>query len=466
MNFATNKDLYKVLFKIGIVLYVVLLIMAVLFYKERSIFLDNSFFLFEILRNDAVTIQRYRFIVVLVEWLPLLAAKLSFSLKSVMIIYSVSFSLYYFFCYLLCGVLFKNYRVALVLLLLNCLIITHTFFWGLSELIQGMGLMMPLLAMLSAPRSSGFRALHYFVTIIAATTIAFAHPLTLFPFMFAVIFLLMIKESDVEKKPIIFSGVMFLIAFAIKKIWFTDAYDANSMAATGNIVKLFPDYLSLYSNQHFISNWWSIYYWIPISSLLIIITYLVSKQWWLLSLFLCSTIGYILLINIAYPASDTHDFYIENMYLPISIMLGFPLVYHVIPLFNKAKLGLLILFVLIMFTSVIRIYNQKKFYTARIDWLRGFISQNKNVKVLASSKIAPPHTILMTWATPYEFWLLSTVENNQTASIILSEDPSSLLWGTEHAKGFLTTWGLFDYNTLNPLYFKFQDTASNYKFVQ
>ena len=138
----------KKLYKVGLLIFSVLILLSVLFYKERTVFLDNAYFLFQMTKNADFCIQRNRFISVLPQILPLIAIKLSLPLKVVSLLFSLGYALYHFSCYLLCGLL-RSYRLAIALLFIQTLIVTNTFFWHLSELQAGISLSLVVFALLT-----------------------------------------------------------------------------------------------------------------------------------------------------------------------------------------------------------------------------------------------------------------------------------------------------------------------------
>ena len=71
----------------GIVLYFILIVLSVLFYKERTIMFDTAFQLFQILRNDNFAIQVNRFGSAITQAFPLYTSRLNFSLETITIIY-------------------------------------------------------------------------------------------------------------------------------------------------------------------------------------------------------------------------------------------------------------------------------------------------------------------------------------------------------------------------------------------
>ena len=79
----------------GIFSYVILFILALLFYRERVIFLDMAFHLFYILKDNDLAIQNFRFGACFTQLFPYLGQKLGFSLDNIAKLYSSGFVLYY-----------------------------------------------------------------------------------------------------------------------------------------------------------------------------------------------------------------------------------------------------------------------------------------------------------------------------------------------------------------------------------
>jgi hypothetical protein len=171
------------------------------------------------------------------------------------------------------------------------------------------------------------------------------------------------------------------------------------------------------------------------------------------------------LINVSYPDAATPNFYIENLYLPIGIFIALPLVYDVMVLIRSERLSI-IMIALIIVTGCMRMYTTHVPYTARLNWERAFLSKNSDKKLLVNAKVVPMDTLIISWGTPYEFWLLSTMENKKTASIIISDNPDELSWALRDKDKFLTTWGSFSYDNLPHRYFKFSDTATTYTLIK
>lgn len=456
---------YKQLFRVGILVYIILLVYSILFFKERIILLDNSLYLFNMVEYDNFVIHHNRFITIFTQLLPLIGIKLLLPLKAVMILNSLSYMLLPVTCYLLSGFFYKNYRIALSLLLVNTLFITHTFYWGLSELIQGLCLMVFVFSIMLQSADAAKRKLwlDIILLVLAVPTVVFAHPLIIIPFTFSIVYFLIHRDIKFYRVQGLLTCILFAGAYTVKRLYFTDGYDAQSMEMKNNIMSLFPNYFDTYSNTRFVANWFRMYYWIPISGTLILAIVGYKKQWFKLLFLLCSFVGFVLLVNVSYPTDITHDFYIENLYMPLSLMLALSLVYDVLPKFSRYNLSV-ILILLICTTGLVRVFIWHKTYDSRVDWLRGYYTQHTDQKIVVDNSIAPYNTMLMTWASPYEFWLLSTLETGKTASVNIVENIEDYRWAQFEKKSFLATWGIYEYETLNERYFNFTDTTTTYQY--
>ena len=453
--------MYKKIYLLGLVAFCCMLVMAVIFYNERIICVDSAAYLFTILREGDFTIQHSRFIAVLTEIFPLVASKMSLPLRDVMIIYSVGFVIYQLTIYLICGFVLKDYRMGVVLLLFHILFATYSFYWGVSELLQGVPVMLLLFTCINAANHK--RAITILLLFLFIPVIVFSHPLLLFPFGFALIFFLLDKQLS-RREVIIVAGV-FIATFIVKACFFREGYDTHSMSGLKHFLTLFPDYIFIYSNKVFLQHIVTKYYWIPICSTAILWVYFSRKQWHKILLFAVAMAGYLLLVNVSYPDSRTPSFYIENLYMPMGIFIGLPFVFDVLPVLEKRKLALLVA-VLIIVAGLIRINAAHTGFKMRIDWERDFLNANKGRKIMMSSKYAPMDTLQMAWATPYEFWLLSTKDHDTTASIIINDAIEEVAWAKGEKKSFVTMWGICSYSSLNTRYFKMRDTTSEYTVIK
>ncbi|PZF72345.1 hypothetical protein [Taibaiella soli] len=444
--------------------YLVVILLAIAFYKERCIFIDIAFHLFNIVKDGAFAIQNFRFGAALTQIYPLLLTKMKMPLDTIMMGYSIGFGIYYFLCYLACGFLFKNYKMGLVLLLSQLLFASHTFYWMQSELPQAISLCMVFFASLNGPvdKTKPLFQVWIFTCILV---LAFFHPLLLFVFSFLIFFfLLQSNESLEQRKSLIAAGIFYLVILVIKKCFFGTAYDQHAMGNAAHSFKNIRHFFSIYATQFFLQNCIKIYYWIPVISIWIAVTYISQKKWKQLALFTGYMVGLLVLVNVSYPDNGTNAYYIENMYLPLGVFMAVPLLYDVLPTITPKYAAILLTAICI--TGTARIFATHTIYTARLNMERKILHQYQNEKTLMAAANVPADTMLTTWGTAFEFWLLSTTETNKTASIIIKESPDQLFWALGQPQTFFTNWELYKYDTLPKRYFKFEDTVAGYKLAQ
>ena len=442
----------------GILTFIILFIMSVVFYKERTAFIDISYHLFCILRDDTFAIQNNRFGAFFTQLFPLMGSRMGFSLTAITIAYSTSFVLLPFFTFLGIHIGLKNPKVGLVYLLFMTLMTTHTFYWIQSELPQGMAFLFIFVALLDNIMQKNGQIP---VRFIAASNfflflICFAHPLLVVPFYFTLGFYGFVYP---QRRSLLWSmGISFFFLYLVKYLFFKTTYDTQAMDGLKNIPLLIQKYFSLRSCKNLGLYLIRDYYFAIILLLAILWVYVKQQKFVKLLFVLTFILGYTFLINISY-SEGADQFYLENQYLLLAIMVGFPFVYDVLPLIKYPK-GKEVTIGLILLIGLIRIFNTHPFYTNRVQWLRNTISEVEQLpkkKVIIPYKSEFKETLLMTWASSYEFWLLSSLEKGYAHSIIIEENKNEFDWAMPQNKVFIAKWGTFEYERLNKKYFNFVD---------
>ena len=452
--------MYKRLYLTGFAAYAVMLVLSVVFYKERIVLNDCAYNLFYIVKDRAFDIQHFRFGNVVNQVLPVLATKANLSLAIIMICYSLGFTLHYLICYLVCGSILKRYDFALLILLVNILFVSDTFYWIPSELPQGIAILMVLLAAISNRSAQAPKRSTYVLMAAVVFTLAFFHPLLVFPIGFVAGFF-WLKNQVIGKRYLYLLLGIYFGSVLLKGVVFRTKYEAHSMSGLKNFVTQFPDYFTLYSNQQFLLHCLTLFYWIPVFFVGIVVYYIKTNERKMLWFFLLSFFGYLGLVNISYPNPVTPPFYIENLYLPLALFLGIPVVFDILPVLDAKKLAIP-LFSLVVLTGCVRFYTTHNTYTTRLNWERDFLDKNRDKKLITGTTKNHAEILLMPWGSPYEFWLLSTSERNRSASIIIDDKPETRDWASGINNKFIVNWNIYPYEDLKGQYFKFTDTVSGY----
>ena len=457
--------MYKRLYFIGIPAYIIMLILSILFYKERIIFLDAAFSSFNMIKDGTFCIQHYRFGDAFFQLLPLIAIKTHQNLNIILASYSAGYIVYYFITYLICGSILKRYDFALVILLMNILFVSHTFYWMLSQLPQAMALLMIIMALITDNRFNKSSLLIWAIIFIVEVIIIYFHPLIVFALVFSIIFFKSGKRSLIDNKTLYTIAGIYFIGILLKFFLFKSAYEEHSASGLKNFITQFPDYFTLYSNRQFLFNCVIKYYWIPVLFISIVIFYIKTRVTKKLLFFVIFFLGYLMLVNISYPKAITPEFYIENLYLPLGLFLALPFVFDLLPAIEKYDIGVPVI-ILIILTSCVRIYSTHIVYSNRLVLERKYLDEYGNRKVIIGAKKTDIDQLFMLWGTPYEFLLLSECERNKPASIIIDEDPAHRPWIVDQKKFLVVNWNIYPYHQLNPQYFHFTDTTSGYTIIR
>lgn len=448
----------------GLVMFAVFLFLSILFYKERTCFIDISFHLFYILKDGDFAIQNGRFGAFFTQLFPLLGGASGISLKSIAILYSSSFVLLPLISFLTIVFALKNVRVATAYLLFLTLLSTHSFFWVQSELPQAMAFLFVWVALIDnvltgrSQQDSNF----WVISGILCFVVAFTHPLMLFPVTFYLLYSFLCYPES--RKTILTTALMFGCYYIIKSLLFKTGYDSQSMSGLKNIVHLFPDYFNIQSNRDFLKYLVHEYYFLILFPVLIVLFYFRKRQYLKILLFLIFFTGYIFLINVSY-ANGAAQFYLENFYQVLAFFIAFPLVFDIFSTIQNKQIVVVIIS-LVFLICEFRIVQTQKFYAARLEWNRKVISNTEHSphrKLILPITMVPKDTLMMSWASCYEFWLLSTIETGKSRSIIVEEKEAEFDWALPAKNQFITKWGVFEYSSLNPDYFVFHDSTGYVK---
>ncbi len=445
---------------IGVLGYLALMVLAMLLYKERTVFVDIAFHMFCIVNESKFAIQNHRFGAVVTQVFPVVASWLDLSLKDVAIIYSTGFIIWFFSVFLVIIGWFRNARLALGLLLFNTLMVTHTFYWAQSELPQGMGFMVFHFGLLLYMAQRDSVPWYLWLLGISSTGfVIFFHPLSLFAFVFMIAFFALSYLSRWRFFAVAFGAYLFF--YALKHFLLPTPYESGAMGGLNNFITLFPNYFTIQSNKNLLRYFVSDYYFIPLLLIAIVAFYIRAKQFLKLALVLSFFFGYILIVNVSY-AQGAHHFYIENQYLIFSVFIIIPFVFDVLPAVRREWVAAGIVSCIVL-AGIARIWSTHQLYTNRLVWERQLLAKTAtlpNKKLIVPIQYVPMDTMIMTWGSPYEFWLLSTLELPETRSVIIEEYEGQFDAKKDCRDCIISMWWENGYDGLNPRYFVMKDTTA------
>ncbi len=442
----------------GLLAYGIMLVMAVLFYKERVVMCDAAFQLFSIVKDHHFAIQINRFGAACTQVFPLLATRLGADINTVTMVYSLSFPIFY--CSGFLGVLLglKNERIALVILLFNTLMVRHSFFWIQCEFVQGAVLTLFFLALTeSVMRRASIPRWYYPVAMIFIVTIVYFYPLLLFVMLFG--FGFFILEFRHRTKFLLSVLGTYLLIFVCKIFFHSNFYDQQSMNGIKNIIAEFPHYFQLNSFKNFYRYVVNDYYLLVIFWLITAIYLLRSKRVLHALLMTAFLFGVCFLINVNYKLG-VDQFYLESQYLILVIFVGFPFAYFVLSE-QKWQLASLLFVLGAVGLSLIRIQVTHKIYRDRVAYIRELVQESTTKRLMPKDKVRSD-ILRFTWGISFEAWLLSNIELNETRSVVYEEQAGQFDYLLGDAKMFITQMGLYPYKDLDEQYFR-KDSLSFYR---
>ncbi len=447
---------------LALVSFSTLLLLSVILYQERTVFIDMAFHTFYLLKSGSLFIQNYRIAAFFTQLFPLLASYMGWSLGLVCILYSSAFIVLYFASFLLIWRI-GDRRLAIAYLIFNLLLTTHTFYWIQSELPQGAAFLFLFWAgakkILDPPKP---RWMWVIVALVLMVLVVFSHPLLMFAFFFIAAFYFLRWPENWK----FWAGIslVFLFIAAIKSKYFATDYDSHSFELLKQSRHLIYSINELQSTKNFLHDLVHDYYIYLIVWLGVLVYYLFRSAYLQFLLVLGGSLGYIGLFLITYP-QGADQFYLENQYQVLSIFVCLPLIYDVLPAMTPAHRAYPIL-ALICIMGLFRIYAQRTDYQQRLEWERQLMEKTAEMPQpkLILTGAWPKDILKMAWASSYEFWLLSTLDHHASRSIIIEEQPGEYDYLMDRKKTLILKWESIPYDELSPPYFLFGDTSSYLKY--
>ncbi len=456
----------KSLFRIGIISYLILFILAIVFFKERTILLDSSFRFFYMLKDGNYVLQVNRFGSVFSQSFIYFSYHLGLPLKYIMINYSVGFIILNALVFFISLKWLKNSGLALTLLLSNVFMVACTFYWIQSELIEGITFTLLYFGVLQHFAGKDTKVLRLIILSVMLVTLVFFHPLMIIIFLFISIFSIL---STIDKKHLkyLYSGIpLAFIILLFKTFALKTKYDTAASGRIVNLLEYFPNYHKLESNGIFWNYVMHDYYFLPILLVTVTLYYLINKLWLKAGLVSAFFWGYLLILITSFPTS-TDQWHLESFYMPLGIFLLLPFVTDILPRIKKSY-GLALI-VLITGARLVHIEHKHEKFTAALNWKRELLAKTadlENRKLLIDAKQVPEGMFEQTWSSPYEFWMLSTLEFDEQRTVLIYNTRHEVRqWDRyKYKTRFLTKWGSLGYDELQSHYLKFTDSTTHYVF--
>ena len=444
-------------FLIGLLLMICMLILGVVFFKERVAFCYTAYQAVFMIIEKKPWINWTRIGSVLPQFLPLAAIYMHASLRTVMILHSLSFLLFFLLMYLLAYYYSRSQMLFLVVPLYMLLIMTEVFYWPQSELQQGMLWLCLYAVLLFENKWNDLSQWQSFSIHFAFIIwVQFFHPILFFTILFLVIYYYDKRGSLFTPRAIIhmaFCCIAFVIRLVVGVL---DVYEKGKLNIVKAIKKNLPHFFSLDSVHVFISKIHGEYL-IYICVIIFAILWLLKRGQYIRGFAVFTfSLGYWILIMISSPLDQR--FYTQNMLLPLGFIAALPIVVEIIPLYKSKFIAWLILVLLMV--KMYMIYQAHSDYTDRYAIYDRYFDycRTKNLNgVFVSDSLIDQKKAIITWGSGYESILISSLISPDSCRII-QIDPETIHYSfaLDLDTNMVTKYGVWGQSSLPAEYFKLQ----------
>ncbi|RYE12468.1 MAG: hypothetical protein EOP51_31505, partial [Sphingobacteriales bacterium] len=359
------------------ILFLILLAGSVVYAQERILFCDASFIMADILNTGKLQIQVHRYGSFITQLFPLLAGKAHLPLATVVLLYSISFNLFYLAIASVILFRFRNIALAVLMAFYYTLFVTDTYYWTNNELHQAIAWMFLLLAMaIDYKRKSYSFFLHTVLFWVLAFLSFFTHPLILLVLPYLWLFVLLdIKLNPYTlKQSLLLTAGLILICGVKFYLMKQGGYDNDKLAASTRIS--IQDVLNALVSpmaRETLSRMFTQYYFLPLLFFAGIWFAVRERKWRHLCLTLLFTLGYFAAVCLTF--TDFIPFYTESEWMPFSIIVSTLFVYYVLPKIKPAMATALLC--LIFAVRIGYILHSGAHFTERKNWTYAVLEQMK-----------------------------------------------------------------------------------------
>ena len=459
-----GKDKNWAFIILGHLSFLVLLIASVYFYKERILFADSAFQFFKIVNFEKINVEAYRYGAILPELPVLFAMKLGFSLKLLIITYSVAFIGLYYLIFLLCIKLLKNTSAGLSIILILIMCVSESFFYPVTETQQCLVFSVLFFAILQYPsfKSSLVQLLFAFSVILISF---FTHPVALYTLTFLIGYNAIDKKQLRTIKPYIL--ILTVAGLAVAKVMLTDenSYEGKFFSELLNSPSIILDLPKAYSKKFFFDRISGLYLGVAVLELILILHLILKKEY--LKLFWQLGIsGFFLIVTLLTYNKGDSDMLMERAFMPLALLVSIPLLKEMLENNNQYRMLKLTFLTLIIVVSLNRINTQGKVFRERTRFNQELMAKTAKLPnrkfIIASNELQKHHYTY--WSHSFETLILSSITANiPTQTIYPANDTSQLTKYTENANNlFLGAdfWLEWNIDNLNPKYFNLSKEMS------
>ncbi len=448
--------------------FLVLLAGAFYFSYERILFSDAAFILTRIINSGSLQIQEHRYGSFITQSFPLIASGLHLPLPVVVVLYSISFNLFYLSVVLLLLFRFREQGLAILMGFYFVLFVSDTYFWTNNEVHQGIAWMFLFFAITTKMNRKRVSIIFFLpVFLVLAFLSVFTHPLVAFPLCFLwILFLLQERWSFRLWEIYFYSLVLAALCFWKFQLSTSESqshYDVEKLQnATQLSYELIRSAFTSTMAREIITRSLTYYWLVPLLLMAGVWSAAKQKKWLPLMLTLGTGLVYFLALCITF--TDFLPFYMESELMPLSIIATALFVFYTLPVL-KEKHALAIL-AFIFLTRFVYIAIAAPAWVERKEWLMTTLDKMKSENIYKGYVVDEDKyraRLYLTWGLPYESLLASALEGEKPNRSFIMTGSGIPGWKMPQSPGEIM--GSFENHRagdFNPYYFSV-DTLTLYR---
>ena len=444
-----------------------LLVMAVVFFRERMLYIDAPHMLFRIINDGHMHIEEHRYGSFISQLFPWLAIRLHLPLIGVMMAYSTGFYIFYMVVALLLVYKYRNYGLAILLGLYFTVFVSDTYYWPNNEVHQGIAW---LLLAFAVCLSEGVRSRPFPVQLLLFSGLFFlaiwTHPLVMLAAIYLWFFYIIGGNATVftKQQTLLFSIILVVLSFAKFYQGMHHGYDSGKIETLTDFDLHRLKYIFTSPQfRFFIKGCATRYFLFTALFLAGLVGMLAEKKYLLFAWTILFVAGYLFLTCATYWNFTLRSF-MESEYMPLVIICTAPFVYYVLPKVKPGAavtgLGLVYALRLVFIVIAAAPFSNR---VVLLDRMNEKMKQKDLTKMVVTLPLPAgiDSALIATWGAPVEGIFLSALKGQvpQRTFVFLSVDEmktfyttstDTLLEGREKTAARNITSRYFAIDTLKP----------------
>ncbi len=415
-----NERLIKRPATVALAAMVVLLVGALVWYRERVFFADASFVVFNVLNYKRFYIQEHRLGSFVTQMVPLIGQKFNVPVKTILIAYSLSFNVFYLAVSSFLYFAFRQYKLTIVMALYYLLFVTSSYYWTNNEIHQAVAWLFFTLGTMHYMHERNVNGvLQYLLFFVLAAITVSTHFIVIIPLVYIWVFLLMNREGSVLSMRQMWTYSALLATVVAIKFMFSISQPYDGAALHGVTHFSIKDILLSWRTpviKVFVKRCFTLY-WPAIFVLLAGLWSLYktgNKR--LLAWTIMSCVGYGIVMSLTYGGYDADFalFHIESEWMSLGIICAIPFAFFYLPSLKPATSTLVVTVIIVVRLGYIYAYAGE--YEWRTEFKEKVFAEMKERGITKLALYADKdvrNRLMLDWSLPNECILMSVMNGDK-----------------------------------------------------